>query len=76
MGKKMVLLERFSFCRRLSAVVKNCFGIGSSYEKIGRILAENCLTSNFTMWEKELLKHNLPEIKKITDSIKSTLFEI
>jgi hypothetical protein len=29
MGKKMVLLERFSFCRRLSAVVKNCFGIGS-----------------------------------------------
>jgi hypothetical protein len=38
MGKKMVLLERFSFCRRLSAVVKNCFGIGSYYvewEKTG-----------------------------------------
>jgi len=29
MGKKMVILERFSFRRRLSAMVANCFGIDS-----------------------------------------------
>jgi len=29
MGTAMVLLEQFSLRRRLSDVVKNCFGIGS-----------------------------------------------
>lgn len=45
------------------------------YEKIGRALAKSCLTNNFSIWENDLLKHNLPEIKRITSQIRSTLFE-
>lgn len=45
-----------------------------SFEEIGEDLANHCAENNPALWNHDLLKHNNAEIERMTDSIKSFLF--
>jgi hypothetical protein len=48
--------------------------LGKSYEEIGEDLAMNCPDNPGELWQHDLLKHNQPELGRLTSFVKSFLF--
>ncbi len=46
-----------------------------SYETIGRALAKDCREGTYQTWRHELLKHNQPELDRLTSPLRPILFE-
>lgn len=49
---------------------------GQSYERIGRLLAEDCLRNTDTTWSHPLLEHNKGELTRLRDQVRPFLFEV
>ncbi len=48
--------------------------LGSRSEEIGSALAEECRTGQVGTWNHELLKHNVPELERMSAAIRPALF--
>lgn len=44
-------------------------------EEIGEKLAEECITKNYNLWNHELLKHNKPELERLSQCVCDFLIE-
>ncbi len=49
---------------------------GQSYERIGRLLAEDCLRHTDTTWSHPLLEHNKGELTRLREQVRPFLFEV
>ena len=47
---------------------------GQSFEKIGQLLADDCANKTNASWGNELLRHNIPELDRLTTSVRNILF--
>ena len=45
-----------------------------SFESIGEILANECATQNYQLWQHDLLKHNDPELQRLINDVRPLLF--
>lgn len=45
-----------------------------SFEKIGKDIAKGCRDDDTSLWEDELLRHNIPEIRRMAADVKCFLF--
>jgi hypothetical protein len=48
--------------------------LSKSYKMIGQDLAEDCRERAEKTWTAELLRHNLPEVKRLQQSVRTILF--
>ncbi len=48
---------------------------GKSYEKIGAVLAEECVAESTVLWSHHLLMHNQAELMRLTANVKPFLFQ-
>jgi hypothetical protein len=48
---------------------------GQSFEKIGESLAQACINDDDELWQHELLKHNLEEVKRMKPLVNPLLFK-
>lgn len=50
--------------------------LGTSFEGLGELIAGNCYDDTTEVWGHDLLKHNKPEIDRLTSSVRQFLFNL
>ena len=50
--------------------------LASSYEQIGRKMAQECREDSQQVWAHGLLQHNLPELARLSSAVRAFLFDL
>jgi len=75
-GKQFIYQVAFELPERFHElrILEECLKVDMKREAIGRLLAENCSNRTTQNWSHEHLAHNLPEVERLTDAVRSFLF--